>query len=61
MDWSFRCQWASVQNQQGIKKIFPSLYVPIDQTLMKHQLPNIFKKLCKNIYSTNKENIDNDI
>ena len=26
IDWSFLCQWANVQNQQGIKYFFPSLY-----------------------------------
>ncbi len=29
--------------------------------LTKHQLPGIFKKLCKNIYSTNMDNSDNGI
>ncbi len=45
------------KNQQEIKSFFPSLYALIGQTHMKHQLPDIFKKLCKNIYSTNKETL----
>ncbi len=28
---------------------------------MKYQLPNIFKKLCKNIFSMNVENSNNSI
>ncbi len=27
IDWSFLCQWANVQNQQGIKYFFPPLYI----------------------------------
>ncbi len=27
IDWSFLCQWANVQNQQGIKYFFPPLYL----------------------------------
>ncbi len=33
----------------------------IGQTHTKHWLPGIFKKPCKNIYSTNMENSDNSI
>ncbi len=29
IDWSFLCQWANVQNQQGIKLFFSPLYVYI--------------------------------
>ncbi len=32
----------------------------IGQTHTKHRLPGIFKKLSKNIYSTNMENSDNN-
>ena len=33
IDWSFICQWANVQNQQGIKNIYPSLYAQKGQDL----------------------------
>ena len=41
IDWSFLCQWANVQNQQGIKYFFPSLYI-LD-TIWKETLWSLWK------------------
>ncbi len=50
IDWSFLCQWANVQNQQGIKWFFPlTLHINTHSTHANYvKIIQIYKKLYKN-------------